>query len=71
MKTVKTICVSVLFALLLCPGAPGLAQYNANPNYKSQHKIAQRYQKSIQKQRKKQLRQEKKTEQKIRKQHKK
>jgi hypothetical protein len=58
-----------LLALLLCLSADGLAQSNAKPDYKHQHKSAQKYQKSIQNQRKKQLKQEAKAAKAIRKQH--
>lgn len=58
-----------LLALLLCLSANGLAQSNAKPDYKHQHKSAQKYQKSIQKQQKKQQEEQAKAAKTIRKQH--
>jgi hypothetical protein len=49
-ETVKTtrICL-LLLAVFLCLPVPGFAQSNAKPDYKHQHKSAQKYQKTLMK----------------------
>ena len=60
---------TLLFALLLCASFSGVAQSNAKPDYKSQHKDAEKYQKYLLKQRQKQEKQQAKAAQAYRKQH--
>jgi hypothetical protein len=66
---VKKTSVSLLLALLLSVSVQGVAQSHARPDFKHQHKSAQKYQKSLQKQQKKQLREQAKAAKAIRKQH--
>jgi Flp pilus assembly protein TadB len=67
MKTTRS-CAGLL-ALLLCLSAHGLAQSNAKPDYRHQHKSAQNYQKSVQKRHRKQEKAQAKAAKAYRKQH--
>jgi hypothetical protein len=66
-KTTRFATVSLV--LLLCVTASGFAQSNAAPDYKTQHKSAEKYQKDLEKQRRKQSKAEAKQAKAYRKQH--
>jgi hypothetical protein len=59
----------ILLAVLVCAPTLGHAQSNAKPDYKHQHKSAQKYQKSLAKQRHKQQKIDAKRAKAYRKQH--
>lgn len=59
----------VVLAIIVCMPMLGFAQSNASPDYKHQHKSAQKYQKSLLKQRRKQEKAQAKQAKAYRKQH--
>ena len=67
MKTTR-VCL-FLFAVLLCLPTVGIAQSNAKPDYKHQHKAAQKYQKQALKLQRKQQKADAKRAKAYRKQH--
>ena len=67
-EPVKTTRVTLLL-LALGLSTCGLAQSNAAPDYKHQHKSAEKYQKSLMKQRRKQEKQQAKVAKEYRKKH--
>jgi hypothetical protein len=69
-ETVKTTrFFLILLAVLVCAPSLGLAQSNAKPDYKHQHKSAEKYQKSLMKQQRKQQKADAKRAKAYRKQH--
>lgn len=58
-----------ILLVLLCAALAASAQSNARPDYKHQHKSAQKYQKSIQKQQRRQAKTEARQAKAYRRQH--
>ncbi|HEV2579040.1 MAG TPA: hypothetical protein VGU25_17680 [Acidobacteriaceae bacterium] len=65
----KFVFCALLLALFVSLPARALAQSNAHPDYKHQHKSAQKYQKSLQKLQRKRDKEQAKRARALRKQH--